>query len=109
MENSVLFVLSLVAPPTKRKEVVHAIRPLLDPTRVLSGCLRINFYQSVENPNLLTLVQEWQSQADLDYHLCSYEFKTLLAVAEVSSKRPEIKFLTIKRTEGLEVVQNAWA
>jgi quinol monooxygenase YgiN len=103
-----MVVLNVIASPAKRKEMVQAVRPLLAPTRVLNGCARISFYQNIENPNALTLVEEWHSQSDLDYHLCSQEFKRLLAVMEMSSKQPEIRFITVSKTAGLETVQAAW-
>jgi quinol monooxygenase YgiN len=98
----------MVTHTSKLKEILQSVRPLLAPTRVLSGCVSISFYQNIENPNVLSLVEEWQSQADLDYHLCSDEFKRLLSVMEMSSRKPEIRFMTISRTAGLEAVEAAW-
>lgn len=105
MGQKLIVVLQVVATSTKRKEILRAIRPLLAPTRVLKGCIRINLLQDIESPNVLTLVEEWKSQGDLDYHLCSDEFKMILQVMEMSRKRPEIRFHTIAGTSGLEVVQ----
>ena len=107
MMQSFLVVLKIVVPSAKRKEILQAVKPLLAPTRVLRGCVRMQFLQDVECPNILTLVEEWKSQVDLEYHLCSAEFKTILAVMEMSSKPPEIRFHTIAKTGGLEFVTAA--
>lgn len=105
MEQRLIFVLQVVASPGIRKEILQTIRPLLAPTRVQEGCIKISLYQDIESPNVLTLVEEWNSQDALDYHLCSDEFKKILAVMEMSSKQPEIRFHTVAKTGGLEVVQ----
>lgn len=107
MVQRLLVVLKVIASPAKRKEILQTVRPLLAPTRVLKGCVRIQFFQDVECPNVLMLVEEWKSQVDLEYHLCSDEFKTILAVMEMSSKPPEIKFHTVAKTSGLEMVTAA--
>lgn len=109
MAQRLLVVLKIVASPAKRKEILKTIRPLLAPTRVLRGCIRIQFYQDIESLNHMTLVEEWDSRADLDYHLCSDEFRSILAVMEMSSKPPEIHFHTIEKTGGLEFVTAAFA
>lgn len=109
MAQRLLVVLKIVASSAKRKEILQTIRPLLAPTRVLKGCIRIQCYQDVECLNYLTLVEEWDSQADLDYHLCSEEFRSILAVMEMSSKPPEIHFHTVEKTGGLEFVTAALA
>lgn len=107
MEQRLLVILKVMASPAKRKDILQAIRPLLAPTRVLKGCVRIHFYQDLEYPNSLTLVEEWKGLDDLKYHLSSDEFKTILAVMEMSSKAPEIRFHTIAKTGGLEFVTAA--
>jgi quinol monooxygenase YgiN len=107
MVQRLLVVLKVMVPPAKRKEILQSIRPLLAPTRVLKGCIRIHFLQDLECPNALTLVEEWKSEGDLEYHLCSDEFKTILAVMEMSSKPPEIRFHSITKTSGLEFVTAA--
>lgn len=107
MGQKLIVVLQVVASTTKRKEILQAIRPLLAPTRVLKGCIRINLLQDIESPNVLTLVEEWKTQRDLGRHLCSDEFKMILEVMEMSKKRPEIRFHTIAETAGLEVVKAA--
>lgn len=104
MVQRLIVVLKIVISPASRKEILQTIRPLLAPTRVLKGCIRINLFQDIECPNVITLVEEWRSQVELDYHLCSDEFKTILAVMEMSSKPPEIRFHTIAKTGGLEFV-----
>lgn len=107
MAQRIIVVIQVMAHPERQKEILQAVRPLLAPTRVLRGCLSVNFHQDIESPEVLTLVEEWKSQADLDYHLCSEEFKRILAVMEMSSKQPAIRFHSIAKTSGLEMVQAA--
>ena len=58
------------------------------------------------DPNLLTLVQTWETRADLARHVRSDRYRTVLAIMESSEKRPEVAFRTISKTEGLEAIEN---
>jgi quinol monooxygenase YgiN len=41
------------------------------------GCVSSKFYRDVENENALCVFEEWESQADLDTHLRSDNFRVL--------------------------------
>ena len=93
--------------PAKRDEVLHILRGLLEPTRVRSGCLACHVYQDIEDPNVLSLVQEWATSDDLERGLRSEDCRKLVAVLELATERPEIWFDTIATREGLERLAKA--
>ncbi len=66
------------------------------------GCLACRAYQDIEEPEVLTLIQEWASSDDLERYLRSEDFRKLVTVMELASERPEIWFDTIETREGLE-------
>jgi len=88
--------------PARRAEVQRMLRGLLEPTRVRSGCLACHVYQDIEEPDVLSLVQEWASSDDLERYLGSEDRRTLVAVMELATQRPEVWFDTIDMREGLE-------
>ena len=92
-----------------RAEVVRTLTAQLNSTRVQPGCLRCDLYQDVENPEAITLVEEWESQGDLSLRLRSEDYRAVLAAAELSQAQPEICFDTVIRRGGLEVVVAARA
>ena len=94
--------LRIVAPAGKRDEIVRTFRSLLEPTEVKHGCLGCRFYQDVADENALTYVEEWQTQEDLERHLRSDQYRKLLALIDLSTAPPELRFHTISETSGIE-------
>ena len=91
----VISTLRIVTVPQSRAEVVRTLAAQLGPTRVQSGCLRCDLYRDVENQGAITLVEEWESQADLDLRLRSVDYRSILAATQLSREHPEIHFDTV--------------
>jgi len=51
----------------------------------------------VENPEAITLVEEWDSQAELDARLRSEEHRAVLAAIELEQEFPVLYFDTVTR------------
>ena len=90
----------IVTAPRSRAEVVRTLAAQLGPTRVLLGCRKCDLYQDVENPEAITLVEEWESQADLVLRLRSEDYRAVLAAIELSQEQPVIHFDTVTRRTG---------
>jgi quinol monooxygenase YgiN len=103
----IVFSLSICVPQSHRADVLHSVGSLLEPTRVLPGCLGCRLYSDTEDPNAFTLVEEWESQGALDRHLTSVAYKTLVAAIELSAKPPAIRFDTVAERAGIEVIEAA--
>jgi quinol monooxygenase YgiN len=92
--------LRIVTAPRSRAEVVRTLAAQLGPTRVLPGCCKCDLYQDVENPEAITLIEEWESQADLVLRLRSEDYRAVLAAIELSQEQPVIHFDTVTRRTG---------
>jgi len=103
----VVFTLQLVAPPDKRAEILQTLRSLVGPTHAERGCLGCHVQQDASDPNLLTFSEEWNCQADLDRHMSSSEYRRLLAVMDMASSLPQVKFFTVSDVAGLERIAQA--
>jgi quinol monooxygenase YgiN len=103
----VISTLRIVTVPQSRADVVRTLTAQLGPTRVQPGCLRCDLYRDVEDQGAITLVEEWESQADLDLRLRSEEYRAVLAAIELAQKQPVIHFDTVIRRAGLEIVVSA--
>lgn len=100
----VISTLRILTAPQSRAEVVRTLAAQLDPTRVQPGCLRCDLYQDVEDQGAITLVEEWECQADLNLRLRSEDYRVVLAAIELAQEQPVITFDTVTRRGGLEVV-----
>jgi quinol monooxygenase YgiN len=103
----IVFSLRVYVPATCRADFLKSVGALLEPTRVLPGCLGCRFYSDIEKPDAFTLVEEWASQGDLDRHLASCAHKTLIAAIELSTEPPSIHFDTVAQRAGIEVIEAA--
>lgn len=103
----IVFSLSIRVPPSHRVDLLRSVGALLEPTRVLPGCLGCRLYIDIEKPDAFTLVEEWASQKELDRHLTSSACKTLITAMELSAEPPAIRFDTVAQCAGIEVIEAA--
>jgi quinol monooxygenase YgiN len=100
----VVATLRILTAPQSRATVVRTLTGQLGPTRVQPGCHQCDLYQDVADAAVITLVEEWDSQAELDLRLRSEEYRAILGALELSQAQPEVHFDTVTRRGGLEVV-----
>jgi quinol monooxygenase YgiN len=93
--------------PKDREEAVKILRSVLGPTQYASGCISCGLYEEVVDQNVIVIIQEWASQEDLDKYLRSEEYKRILAAMDMGSAPPEVKFIDVAHTGGLEMVEAA--
>jgi Uncharacterized conserved protein len=55
--------------PAKRDDVIEATIEVMQETRKLPGCISFVFSADLEEPGVLHVFQEWESQEALDRHL----------------------------------------
>jgi quinol monooxygenase YgiN len=96
----VISTLRILTASRSRAEVVRTLAAQLGPTRVQPGCRKCDLYQDIEHPEAITLVEEWESQADLDPRLRSEDYRAVLAAIELSQEPPVIHFDTVTRRMG---------
>jgi len=105
----VVATLRILTAPQSRATVVRTLTAQLGPTRVQPGCHQCDLYQDVADAAVITLVEQWESQAELDLRLGSEEYRAVLGALELSQEQPEMHFDTVTRRGGLEVVVAARA
>ena len=105
----IIVTLRIKIPPERRKDNLTSARLLLGPTQILPSCNSCRVYQDIEDPNAILLVEEWESRADLEDHIASDKYRIVLSLMESSVRFPEIKFNTVSRAEGIEVVETVRA
>lgn len=99
--------LRLMVIPENQDKAVEIINFVLERIRVESGCTSCHFYQDTSNKGVFLLLQEWESRADLERHICSEEYRHILSLIDLSSETPEIMFNTISLVEGIEAIETA--
>jgi len=77
----------------KQLEINQSLVGIADKLKKLDGCKNSKVYQDVEDESIFFLVEEWQTQRQLDDHMKTNLFKALLGIDELLVKKPEIMFM----------------
>ena len=62
-----------------KDEILSLCRELVEITRREKGCINYGVYQDAEHPELLTMIEEWNSQEDLEKHLQAEHFTRIVS------------------------------
>ena len=101
----ILATLRMTLPSQKLGEALQILRSMAEQVKVWPGCLSCRVYADLEEDDVLMLEGMWRSEAELEGHLRSDEYRNVLLVMEMAVREPEIRFDTISGSTGLETVQ----
>jgi quinol monooxygenase YgiN len=100
----VFSILRVTVSSKSRKGVLDLMYFIKGPMCNLPGCMSCHGYQDVDNPNRLTLVEEWESLEDLEKHIATDDYRKKLSILDLSSQPPEILFHTVSETRGMDLI-----
>jgi quinol monooxygenase YgiN len=89
----------------RRRDLLETMRGMMEPTRVERGCLSFRLYQDVENRNTFILIEEWETQEDLERHISKDNQRQLLTLMDLLSEQPELRFNTVSHTAGMDLIE----
>jgi quinol monooxygenase YgiN len=106
MDTKILVTLKMIVRPERRSDLLETMRGMLEPTRVERGCLSYRLYEDVEDRNTFVLVEEWKTQKDLESHIRTDNQRQLLALMDLLSEQPELRFNTVSHTAGMDLIED---
>ena len=102
----ILSTLKMVVRPERRSDLLETMRGMLEPVRVERGCLSYRLYEDVEDRNAFVLLEEWATQEDLERHISKDNQRRLLALMDLLSEQPELRFNTVSHTAGMDLIED---
>src|SRR5512141_2407929 len=96
----------MIVRPERRRDLLKTMKGMLEPARVERGCLSYRLYADVEDRNAFVLVEEWATQKDLERHISQNSQRRLLALMDLLSEQPELRFNTVSHTAGMDLIEN---
>jgi quinol monooxygenase YgiN len=93
----------------KRTEVMQTLLSMIEPTENGRGCLSCHVLRDIEDKNVFSLIEEWETREDLDDHLKSTRFSILLGTKSLLCEPQQIEIHTVSLSEGMETVNAASA
>jgi len=91
----------------KRTEVMQTLLSMIEPTENGRGCLSCHVSRDIEDKNVFSLIEEWETREDLDDHIKSARFSVLLGTKSLLCEPPQIEIHTVSQSEGMEVIHAA--
>jgi quinol monooxygenase YgiN len=91
----------------KRTEVLQTLLSMIEPTENERGCLSCHVLRDIEDENVFSLIDEWETREDLDQHMKSAIFSVLLGTKSLLCEPPNIQIHTVSNSEGMEAVNAA--
>jgi quinol monooxygenase YgiN len=92
--------------PSRRVDAIELFDSISGPVSVQPGCLRVGVYAEINNDDDMVLIEEWQSQKDLERHLNSHDFQKILAVMDLADVKPDLRFLKVSSERGLALLES---
>jgi quinol monooxygenase YgiN len=94
-----------IYPSLNELEAVRAfLMGLVEPTRVQPGCLACTIATESE-PDALVYMESWESTDDLLRRLRSDDYSKILAMMELSTRKPDVWVYEVRDPQGLEFIE----
>ena len=100
----ILVIIRMKVLSEKRKELSQTIASLIGSIRTEKGCRRYSFFQSMEDENELCLLEEWDSQENLERHLKSGRFRVLRGTMNLLQEPYEMIFHNVFHPAGMDEI-----
>ena len=85
--------------PEKQKEVMQTLLSMIESTGKERGCLSHHVLRDIEDENVYSLIDEWETREDLDQHIRSAKFGVLLGTKSLLCEPPNIQIHTVSNSE----------
>ena len=96
--------ITMNALPEKRTEVMQTLLSMIEPMENEKGCMSCHVSRDIEDKNVFSLIEEWETREDLDDHIKSYRFCVLLGTKSLLCESPKIEIHTVSHSEGMEAI-----
>jgi quinol monooxygenase YgiN len=101
--------IAMNALPEKRKEIMQTLLSMIESTGKERGCLGHHVFRDIEDDNVFSLIDQWETREDLDQHIISAKFGVLLGTKSLLCELPHIQIHTVSNSEGMAAVNAARA
>jgi quinol monooxygenase YgiN len=104
--SMMLAMVKIVPSPGKRQEILDILLSVKGPALAAPGCRACSIYEEQGEEEAIAYFELWQSPAEMYRHIRSALYSRVLEAMELSSKKPEISFHTVLRTEGMDLIES---
>ena len=102
----IVFSIQIKAPDENRTLILRTLSSILEPTRVIPGCLDVRLYADLDDRKTLRLFEEWESREQFDRHLDLQMVRTLVSAIELASQAPVVSIDEVQRESGVDALSS---
>jgi quinol monooxygenase YgiN len=99
--------LRILPSPNRRGDVLEVLQSVQGHVLAQEGCSAFDIFEGQGPEKAVVLVERWDTQATLEAHLRSEEYRRILGAIELSGGPPEVRFDSVSATEGMELIERA--
>jgi quinol monooxygenase YgiN len=88
----------------KMESVLRTVQGLLEPMRVQPGCQGFTCSRDIEEEGVMVLEERWETRKDIERHIKSDGFRTILSLLEEAGEKPVVEFHEVSGTSGIEKI-----
>lgn len=75
----------------KTNDFIAALKPLMEETNQNHrGCISYELFQDMDNPSIMTIIEEWENQSCLEEHMGTEIFKETIGSSKVYLEGPVV-------------------
>lgn len=89
-----------------RTEIMQTLVSMIEPTQNGKGCMSCHVLRDMEDKNVFSLIEEWETREDLDDYIRSDRFSALLGTKSLLSEPQQIEIHTVSHSGGMEIVKS---
>ncbi len=68
MSEEIICTAQFIAKEEKKEQLKQSLIELLEPTRKEDGCISYTLHENIENPNTLTMIENFKNKEAFDLH-----------------------------------------
>ena len=100
----IIVIITLNAFLDKQTEVMQTLLSMIEPTENMRGCQSCQVFLDIEENNVFSLIEKWETREDLDDHIKSDRFSVLLGIKSLLCEPPQIEIHSVSNSEGMKTV-----
>ncbi len=89
----------------KQLELTQTLLSLIEPVGRETGCKSYSIFCDIHDKNRFCLIEEWESNKDLERHIKSHRFGVLLGTKTLLRNPLKVGIYSVSHLQGMEAIE----
>ena len=101
----IMAVMELVPRVDTRQAMLEVLRFVEERVRRNRECLECGVFEGADERQQVLYIEQWRSAKDLNAHIQSGLYLSILNAMELASEKPKISFYKVSQTRSMELIE----